>query len=136
MGKSPTIREGNNNANRKQANKYGTLQAQTVKRIHWIKEKKFKEGNTELNDNNSIFTHVLLFSLIQIDIHFPHFVAKRGGLFFLSLLLVPTHSTHKAQSHTHTTKENGSERPKTSDRYFIKYYMQHNANNSHIFKSS
>lgn len=34
MGKSHTIRKDNNNANRKQANKYGTLQAQIVKRIH------------------------------------------------------------------------------------------------------
>ena len=41
------------------------LQAQTDKRIHWIKEKKYKERNIELNDNNSIFyIHTLLFSLV------------------------------------------------------------------------
>lgn len=83
--------------------KQDKLHAQIVKRIHWIKEKKYKEGNIKLSDNNSIFyTHY--FFIIQIDIHSPHFVVKRGGFFFLSLFFsLPTHSTHKAQSNTHSS---------------------------------
>ena len=122
--------------------KQDKLQAQTLKRIHWIKEKKYKEGNIKLSDNNSIFyTHY--FFIMQIDIHSSHFVAKRGGLFFSlsssrSQRIPPTRLNliHTAQSLPRTTKENGSESPKTSDRYLIKYYTQHSSNNYHIFKSS